>query len=82
LGDLTVKTAENDFLQPGNTQPSTPAALGLAETADFETEEIQRYLAKKRLEKVLASSNSLQKLGSLTSDMPKLRSEPPTSPPQ
>ena len=82
LGDLTVKTSDGLSGKPGNTQPSTPAALGLAETADFETEEIQRYLAKKRLERVLASSNSLQKLGSLTSDVPTLRTEVPTSPPQ
>lgn len=82
LGETSVKTLDNEVCQPGNTQPSTPAALGLAETADFETEEIHRYLAKKRLEKMLASSNSLQKMGSLTADMPKLRAEPPTSPPQ
>ena len=82
LGEGGPSTVETGRPGPGNTQPSTPAALGLAETADFETEEIQNYLAKKRLERMLASSNSLQKLGSLTADLPKLRQENTTSPPQ
>ena len=71
--------------QPTSSEiPNLPrrAALDLAETADFETEEIQNYLAKKRLERMLASSNSLQKLGFLTADLPQLRQETPTSPPQ
>jgi len=82
VGDLSVNTAEMAVSLPTNTQPSTPAALGLAETADFETEEIQNYLARKRLEKMLTSSNALQKIGSLTTDMPQQRHETPTAPPQ
>ena len=82
LGDMSINTAEVCISLPSNTQPSTPSALGLAETADFETEEIQNYLAKKRLEKMLTSSNALQKIGSLTTDMPQVRREAPTTPPQ
>ena len=82
LGDMSVITAEVCISLPNNTQPSTPAALGLAETADFETEEIQNYLARKRLEKMLTSSNALQKIGSLTTDLPQMRQEAATTPPQ
>ncbi|MGB0648100.1 MAG: hypothetical protein ACPGQS_13035 [Bradymonadia bacterium] len=82
LGDNSLPTDENYLSLPNNTQPSTPSALGLAETADFETEEIQNFLNKKRLDKLFNSSNAMHKLGSLTSDVPKVRQATPTAPPQ
>ena len=82
VGDHISNTSEHRISLPNTTQPSTPSALGLADTIDFESDELQHLLSKKRIAKMLNSSNALHRIGALTTDVPKLRRSEVTAPPQ
>ena len=82
LGDSPGETESGGPGTPRQTQPSTPMALGIADTTDFQTDMLQKQLARRRLERILSSSSSMRQLGRATSDIGGLREASDTTPPR